>query len=247
MVDVKKNAENGPGEKQKKVSLRTVERLSTYRKVLEELHQEQVEYIYSHQFAHWVGVTPAQLRKDLSIFGSFGNVARGYNVGQLIATISGLLGTEKIQHVALIGLGNLGRTLLTYRGFEERGFSISVVFDVDPEKAGGVYAGRRCYHTDELEECLPRYGVSIAMLASRRTGLQELVERLARCGIRSILNFVPRSVVSPPGVFVEDVDIAARLEKLSFLNKNEHRVHTGQKSVEEPRNQADEDGSAESS
>lgn len=202
------------------VSVSTVERLSVYRKVLEELHYEGVEYVYSQQLAEMVGVTPAQLRRDLSSFGTFGNISRGYNVYQLTRTISKILGTDTPQTVALFGAGDLGRSLLAYRGFEERGFHIGLVFDLDAEKAGRVYAGRRCYPVDDMEKVLPEFNVRIAVLACRPPGLQQLVDRLAKLGITSILNFVPKRISPPPGGYVESIDIAAKLEKLSFLSLN---------------------------
>lgn len=205
------------GTNQKRVPLQTIERLSLYRKVLVELHEEGVSHVFSHRLAGLTGVTPAQLRRDLSIFGSFGNVARGYEVYPLLLTIGKLLGTDKLQTVALIGLGNLGRTLLMYRGFEERGFHIGVAFDLDREKTGKVFAGRRCHPMEDLEKVLAEYGVRIAVLACSPAGLQALVDRLAAAGVRSILNFVPKRVTPPAGVHIEDVDLSARLEKLSFL------------------------------
>jgi redox-sensing transcriptional repressor len=102
----------------KRVSLQTVGRLSVYRKVLEELDRDGVEDIHSHQLADLVGVTPAQLRRDLASFGTFGNISRGYNVYQMSRTISRILGTDETQSVALFGVGDLGRALLSYRGFE---------------------------------------------------------------------------------------------------------------------------------
>jgi redox-sensing transcriptional repressor len=105
------------------VSVSTVERLSVYRKVLEELHYDGVEYVYSQQLADMVGVTPAQLRRDLASFGSFGNISRGYNVYQLTRTISRIFGTDNAQTVALFGVGDLGRSLLAYRGFRRARFS----------------------------------------------------------------------------------------------------------------------------
>jgi redox-sensing transcriptional repressor len=205
----------------RRVPLQTVERLSVYRKVLVELHEEGVVDVFSHRLAALAGVTPAQLRRDLSIFGSFGTVARGYEVYPLLLTIGRLLGTDTLQTVALVGMGNLGRTLLMYRGFEERGFHIGVAFDLDREKTGRVFAGRRCYPMDSLETVLVEYGVRIAVLACGVAGLQALVDRLAAAGIRSVLNFVPKRVNPPAGVHVEDVDLAARLEKLSFLSRGD--------------------------
>ena len=203
----------------KKISLQTVERLSLYRKVLEDLHRKGVENVYSHQLAEMVHVSPAQLRRDLASFGSFGNISKGYPVYQMILTISKLFGTDTLQNVALIGVGNLGRALLFYRGFEERGFRIAVVFDIDTEKVGRVLAGRRCYHIRELEAILPDCGITMAILACGPQSLGGLVDRLAKAGVRSILNFVPKQVHDQKGVYVENVDFSARLEKLSFLNR----------------------------
>ena len=201
------------------VSVSTVERLSVYRKLLEELHYEGVEYVYSQQLADMVGVSPAQLRRDLASFGSFGNISRGYNVYQLTRTISRILGTDSPQTVALFGAGDLGRSLLAYRGFEERGFHIGLIFDLDAEKSGRVFAGRRCYALEEMEKVLPEFNVRIAVLACRPPGLQQLVDRLAKLGIVSILNFVPKRITPAPGGYVESIDIAAKLEKLSFLSQ----------------------------
>jgi redox-sensing transcriptional repressor len=201
----------------KKISIQTVERLTTYRKILEELHNEGATHLYSHQLAKLVGVTPAQLRRDLASFGSFGNISKGYNVYQMILTLSRLLGTDTIQPIALIGMGNLGRAMLAYRGFEERGFHIAVVFDMDSEKVGRVFAGRRCFHLNELETVLPDYQPSIAILACGSQGLQNIVERLGKSGVRGIINFVPKKINPVKGMCVEDVDISAKMEKLSFL------------------------------
>ncbi|MDA8126525.1 MAG: redox-sensing transcriptional repressor Rex [Deltaproteobacteria bacterium] len=204
---------------EKKIPLQTVERMSLYRRILEELHGKGVANVYSHQLAEMVHVSPAQLRRDLASFGSFGNISRGYPVYQMIVTISRLFGTDTLQNVALVGVGNLGRALLFYRGFEERGFHIAVVFDIDSEKVGRVFAGRRCHHIQDLEAVLPDYSITMAILACGQQNLQSMVNRLGQAGVRSVLNFVPKQVHGPAGVNVENVDFAARLEKLSFLNR----------------------------
>jgi redox-sensing transcriptional repressor len=219
------------GDRGQRVSLRTVERLSVYRRALEELELEGIEYIPSHRLAALVGVTPAQLRRDLASFGSFGNVVRGYDVRQMTKTISNIIGTDKQQNVGLVGLGHLGRALLAYRGFEERGFHIAAVFDVDPEKIGRVFAGRRCHGLDELEDRVADLGIRILLLTSRPEGLQQLVDRAAKAGIRGFLNFVPKLIECPDGCFIEPIDISAKLEKLSFLSRRtdgslEHGIET---------------------
>ena len=216
-VDPAVAGETPPVRPERHVSVQTVERLSAYRRVLEELDRDGVEYIHSQQLAGLVGVTPAQLRRDLASFGTFGNISRGYNVYQMGRTISRIMGTDSTQSVALFGVGDLGRALLSYRGFEERGFHVAVAFDVDQDKVGRVFAGRRCHALDELETVLPEYEVRMAVLASRPEGLQALVDRVAGAGVHAILNFVPKRITPPEGCFVETTDISAKLEKLSFL------------------------------
>jgi redox-sensing transcriptional repressor len=216
-IEAAEGSDMPPVRAEKHVSLQTVERLSAYRRVLEELDRDDVEYIHSQKLAGLVGVTPAQLRRDLASFGTFGNISRGYNVYQMGRTISRIMGTDSTQSVALFGVGDLGRALLSYRGFEERGFHIAVAFDVDRDKVGRVYAGRRCHALDELAVVLADYEVHMAILASRPEGLQALADRVAAAGVHAILNFVPKRVSPPEGCFVENTDISAKLEKLSFL------------------------------
>jgi redox-sensing transcriptional repressor len=205
----------------KTVSLHTVERLSVYRRMLEELSHDGVEYIHSHQLAALVGVTPAQLRRDLASFGSYGNVARGYNVHQMSQVISRIIGTDTLQSVALFGLGDLGRALLSYRGFEERGFHIAAAFDVNPDKVGRVFAGRRCYGLGDLEKVVREFDVRIGVMTCRPEGLQDVIDRAAAAGVRSFLNFVPGRITTPSGCFIEHVDISAKLEKLSFISRHQ--------------------------
>lgn len=209
--------------KGRKISLHTVERLSVYRRTLEELGHEGVEFIHSHELADLVGVTPAQLRRDLATFGSFGNIARGYDVRGMARTIGQIIGTDKVQDIGLVGVGNLGRALLSYGGFEERGFHIAAIFDSDPEKAGRVFAGRRCYGLDDIESVVSDLGLHILILAGRSEGLQSVVDRAAGAGVRGFLNFVPKITTLPTGCFIEQVDISGKLEKLSFLSRDEGR------------------------
>jgi redox-sensing transcriptional repressor len=209
-----------------KVSLHTVERLSTYRRALDALGHEGVRFIHSHRLAALVGVTPAQLRRDLASFGSFGNIARGYDVEEMSHTISRIIGTDEMQNIALVGIGYLGRALLSYRGFEERGFRVTAAFDTDPEKVGRVFAGCRCYPLDDLERIIAEANIHILVLAAQAEGLQSVVDRAAAAGVRGFMNFVPKMIIAPPDSFIEPVDISAKLEKLSFLSRQSETEHT---------------------
>ncbi|MCX8032441.1 MAG: redox-sensing transcriptional repressor Rex [Thermoleophilia bacterium] len=201
----------------RRVSLRTVERLSVYRRALEELAHDGVQFVHSHELAALVGVSPAQLRRDLASFGTFGNIARGYDVREMAQTIAEIIGTTVIQNIGLVGVGHLGRALLAYGGFEERGFHIAAAFDSDPGKIGRVFAGRRCYSVEQLDKVVPELELKVLILAARPEGLQAVVDKAAQAGVRGFLNFVPKSITVPSGCFVEQIDISAKLEKLSFL------------------------------
>jgi redox-sensing transcriptional repressor len=131
-----------------------------------------------------------------------------------------LLGTSAVQPVALVGVGNLGRTLLSYRGFDERGFSIQLIFDNDPAKTGRVIAGRRCHNIKDAEAVLHEHPVEIAILACHPQGVQNIVDTFTSAGVKSFLSFVPVIIKTQPGIYIETEDIAAKLEKLSFLVKN---------------------------
>jgi redox-sensing transcriptional repressor len=205
------------------VSLRTIERLSAYRRALDELAHEGVEFVHSHRLAESVGVTPAQLRRDLASFGSFGNISKGYDVKEMSLTISRIIGTDVVQDIALVGVGYLGQAILSYRGFEERGFRVVAAFDTDPDKIGRVFAGCRCYALDDLESVVADTEVRILVLAAQSEGLQEVVDRAAAIGVRGFMNFVPKLLTAPPGCYIEPMDISAKLEKLSFLSRRDDR------------------------
>ena len=165
---------------QKHVSLQTVERLSVYRKVLEELDHDGVEYIHSHELAALVGVTPAQLRRDLASFGTFGNIARGYNVYQMSRTISRILGTDETQNVALFGVGDLGRALLSYRGLRGARLPHRRRLRRRPREGRARVRRPALLPVDQLETVLREFDVHMAILASRPEGLQTLVDRVVR-------------------------------------------------------------------
>jgi redox-sensing transcriptional repressor len=124
-----------------------------------------------------------------------------------------------VQNIALLGVGYLGRALLSYRGFEERGFSVAAAFDTDPDKVGRVFAGCRCYPLEELESTIVEANIRILVLAAHSDGLQSVVDRAAAAGVRGFMNFVPKMINTPPDSFIEPVDISAKLEKLSFLSR----------------------------
>jgi redox-sensing transcriptional repressor len=193
----------------------TVGRLSLYLRCLNELEEEEVELISSAELGRRCGVNPAQIRKDLAYFGEFGTRGVGYSVKELREDIKVVMGLNKTWEVALVGVGNLGTALLQYRGFQRHGFKLSVAFDNSLE---GKDVPEHCelHHSDEMEKIIKDRGIKLAIVAVHYSQAQKVAERLAKAGIKGILNFAPTKVKLPKGVVVRNVDLGTELEILTF-------------------------------
>jgi redox-sensing transcriptional repressor len=163
------------------------------------------------------GISAAQLRKDLSHFGSFGKRGFGYPIADLIPRLREILGLTRMWRVALAGAGRLGQALVEYQGFRTRGFDIVAIFDSDPEKIGQVWGSLTIHGPEELEERIRSEGAELLILAVPASAAQELAERGVEAGIRGILNFAPARLTVPPGVPVNAVNLGFELEALSFV------------------------------
>jgi redox-sensing transcriptional repressor len=193
-----------------------VARLSLYSRELQHLLQQGWETISSAQLGKRLGVTDAQVRKDLAYFGQFGYPGIGYRCEELVYRLREILGTTESWSVALVGVGNLGHALLRYRGFEEQGFRVVAAFDTDPGKIGQVVGGVEVYGPDRLRTELEQAGIRIAILAVPAAQAQRVAQQLAEAGIVGILNFAPVTLVLPDEIAVAGVDLAIELEQLVF-------------------------------
>ena len=193
-----------------------VHRLSLYSRELQRLQREGQETISSTQLGKLLGLSDAQVRKDLAYFGQFGYPGVGYRCDELTAQIRRILGTDRRWPVFLVGVGHLGQALLGYRGFGEQGFQIVAAFDVDPAKVGANLGGVPVLHLDEIGREADERGVRLAVLAVPATVAQDVAERLASEGVHGILNFAPVTLKLPPGVSTIGVDLAIELEQLLF-------------------------------
>lgn len=191
-------------------------RLSRYLHALEELLQEGEEVVSSGDLARHAGTTAAQVRKDLSLFGSFGKRGLGYEVSLLRSQLREIMGLTRSWRVALLGAGRIGAALFEYQPFRERGFDIVSVLDSDPDKVGVKWGGIGIRSADELETILQSEGVEIAILAVPGGVAQEVAERVARAGVRGILNFAPVRIQLPEEVTVSDVNMTVEMETLSY-------------------------------
>ena len=198
-----------------RISESTVRRLSHYYRVLEEVHAEGRRMISSHRLAEREGVTSAQVRKDLSYFGSFGRRGLGYKVEHLREEIRSILGLDRRWRVALVGAGHIGSALLAYRGFEAQGFDVVAIYDRDPVRVGRTIGGLVIQDAAAIPG-VAALGVDIGVIATPLTAAQEVAEALVAAGVRGILNFAPRKLFVPPGVALRTVDMTMELESLSF-------------------------------
>ncbi len=207
----------------KRIAESTVRRLSLYLSFLEDRERERVATISSDELAHLGGTTSAQVRKDLSLFGSFGKRGLGYSVAELSKKLREILGLEKQWRVCIIGAGKIGAALARYRGFAERGFVIAAVYDSDPSKIGKKWESLAIRDVANLEKDAASGRFDIAVLATPPESAQEVVKAIVSAGIKAILNFAPTQLNVPPDVTVRAVNMAIELEGLSFALSNRGR------------------------
>jgi redox-sensing transcriptional repressor len=191
-------------------------RLSLYARELQHLVQQGQSTINSAQLGKRLGVTDAQVRKDLANFGQFGYPGIGYRCGELADQIRRILGTTESWAVVLVGVGSLGHALLRYKGFAERGFRIAAAVDIDADKVGREVASIRVRPMDELASILRENDIRIAVLAVPAAVAQRVAQQLVAAGIAGILNFAPVTLSLSDDVAVTGVDLAIELEQLVF-------------------------------
>ena len=196
----------------------TVARLPVYLRILYDLAADRVASVSSERLAELAGVNAAKVRKDLSYLGSYGTRGVGYEVDYLTYQMSRELGLTHDWPVVIVGAGNLGQALANYAGFDERGFPVAAVVDVDPAKVGTMIGRVPVRHLDDLPE-LVGAGGSIGVIATPATAAQEAADRLVGAGVTAILNFAPHILNVPRGVTVRKVDLAVELQILSFYQR----------------------------
>lgn len=167
-----------------------------------------------------LGVTPAQIRKDLSYFGRFGKQGRGYNVVRLAQELRQILGLDRQWSMILVGVGHLGRAILTYDGFHPQGFIIVDAFDSDPAIVGEKVGGIVVRPISELKDYLAKRQVDIGIVAVPAASAGPLINELVEGGVRAILNYAPTSVSVPPDVEVKNIDPVIALQSMTFYLKS---------------------------
>jgi redox-sensing transcriptional repressor len=200
----------------RKIADSTVRRLSLYLRYLEEFETEGQATVSSEALATRGGTTSAQVRKDLSFFGSFGKRGLGYPVAELGTRLRDILGLSRRYRLVVVGAGKIGSALAQYRGFRQRGFDIVAMFDNDGEKVGKLYDGVAVRDVADLDAVLEAEQPDIGVIVVPGDQAQAVAERLVRGGVKAILNFAPAPLQVPDDVSLKNVNLALELEALSF-------------------------------
>jgi redox-sensing transcriptional repressor len=196
---------------------KTIYRLSIYLRCLARLRENRIGTVSSEALAKAAGVKPTQLRKDLAYFGTFGTRGLGYDVNELSLKIADELGTSNLQPVILVGVGNLGLALLTYRGFEKEGFEIIAAFDAAPRRKRDKEIKQPILGMEKMTDFIHKHAVKMAILSVPAAAAQTVANQLIEAGVMGILNFSPIVLAVPEDVMVNNVNLAIELENLSYF------------------------------
>ena len=197
-----------------------IDRLPVYARALALLDEQGREVVNSQELGKRLGVTPAQIRKDLSYFGRFGKQGRGYNVSRLLGELREILGLTRDWSMVLVGVGQLGRAIVSYAGFKPQGFHIEQVFDADPSIVGTTIDGITVHHVETLPEVLRARPVDIGIVAVPGPAAQQVVDALVQAGLKAILNYAPIAAQVPSDVRVKDIDPVLALQSMTFHVKS---------------------------
>jgi redox-sensing transcriptional repressor len=193
-----------------------ISRLPVYLRALERLSQEGSEVTSSHELGRRLGISSAQIRKDLSHFGGFGKQGTGYRIAYLREQLRQVLKVEREWEVALVGAGDLGSAVARYKGFADRGFHITCVFDSAPEKVGKRVAKFTIQPMEQLSDTIRDRHIKIAMIAVPAEYAQSVADQLIACGVQAILNYAPINLKVPEQVHVQYIDPVLHLQRMTY-------------------------------
>jgi len=193
-----------------------VGRLPQYLRSLQRMFREGRQITSSQELGERLGISAAQIRKDLSQFGEFGKQGTGYNIPFLIDQLRKILHVSHDWEVAVVGAGGIGSAIVRYKGFTNRGFIVRMIFDIDPEKVGEQVGGCVVQNCDGMAETIREGQIKIAMVAVPAERAQEVANKLVDGGVRAILNYAPISLNVPAGVYVQYIDPSLHLQRMTY-------------------------------
>lgn len=193
-----------------------VGRLPVYLRALQRMTSEKRRVTSSQELGERLGISAAQIRKDLSQFGEFGKQGTGYNIEFLAEKLSSILKVDRVWNVAVIGAGDIGSALARYRGLENRGFQVTMIFDNDPEKIGAEIGGFTVESSDHLQEKIREGNIQIVMLAVPARAAQAVTDVIVNAGVEAILNYAPINLNVKENVRVQDIDPVSHLQRMTY-------------------------------
>jgi len=199
---------------------KTVERLSQYRRSLNNQLAKGKSHIFSHEIANLLHITPVQVRRDIMLIGYSGTLRKGYDIKEMVETIGKIIDTDNGQRIAVIGMGNLGKAFIHYLYEKRTKLKIVAAFDVNPDKINKDYVDVHCYHLDQLEDIIKKEAISIGIITTPPEVVSELADRLKEAGIKGILNYTPKPLSEREGVYLEEYDMITSLEKVAYFVKH---------------------------
>lgn len=191
-------------------------RLPLYLRALNQFDSEGIAVVSSQEMGSRLQFTPAQIRKDLSYFGRFGKQGRGYDVKYLLAKLKDILGLDCHWKMALVGVGQLGRAILSYRGFTPEGFEITAAFDSDPAKLGRKYGKVSVQSVSDMAKTVAEQDITIGIVAVPPADAQAVIDHMISCGLKAILNYAPITARVPKNIWVRDVDPTLPLQTMTY-------------------------------
>ena len=199
-----------------------IDRLPLYYRLLSRLDAEGFTVVSSQELGEELGITPAQIRKDLSYFGRFGKQGRGYSVNKLQEELKAILGLDRRWNVVVVGIGRLGRAIASYPGFEGQGFDIIAMYDTSPALVGTEIEGQRVRDVAMLETDLKRIPVNVGIVAVPGEFAQDVVDTLVNAGVHAILNYTPNRIQTPRGIEVRHINPVLFLQSMTYHLKQRH-------------------------
>ena len=193
-----------------------VGRLPRYLRALQQMGEEGVQTTSSQELGERLGISAAQIRKDLSQFGEFGKQGTGYSIPFLVKQLQAILKVDRVWEMALIGAGDLGHAIARYNGFANCGFHVAIVFDNNPDKIGNHIDDYTIFDMTELVQKIKESGIQVAMITTPASAAQDVADQLVKAGIKSILNYAPINLHVPHGVKVQYIDPVIHLQRMTY-------------------------------
>jgi redox-sensing transcriptional repressor len=193
-----------------------VGRLPIYLRALQRMAEDGQQLTSSQELSERLGISAAQIRKDLSQFGEFGKQGTGYNINFLVDQLRQILNVDRVWDIVVIGAGDIGSAVARYQGFADRGFRVTMIFDVDPKKIATKVGPFEVQDYANISTTIKEAGIQVAMIAVPAISAQAVADDLIKAGIKAILNYAPININVPEGIHVQHTDPVTHLQRMTY-------------------------------